>query len=194
MSAQDKPPTLAGVTSGNEFQKWWVDTTRAETLKVKTPKPEGTRLAGMKFYKVAEGFEQEAARERLTDNNLKLLLGHALQFGRWKVVALVPGRRASRRDVQRVLDAVILPPYACGLVVDCGQVLRLLVTGSPIGERILELALGDLPSFDAWIQDEWVEEKLFPGRARALREFRTAIRRYLSPEAIALYKAVMPRV
>lgn len=194
MSQQDKTQSGFGASSGSELQKWWVDTSRAETLKAKTPKQEGAKLAGMKFYAVAEGFEQEAARERLTDNNLKLLLEHAPELGRWKVVALVPKRRASRRDVQRVLDAVILPPYASGLIVDCGDVLRLLVTGSPVGERILELALGDPPSFDAWIQDEWVEERLFSGRGRALREFRMAIRRYLAPEAIALHKAIVPRV
>ncbi len=174
--------------------KWWVDTGRTDRPPAKPGIAGSTSLAGMRFYKVADGFEQESAREKLTDNNLKVLLSASPEPGTWKEVALVPHKRAPKREVARVIDSVALPAYARGVIVDCGQVLRLLVTGTPIGERILELALVEPPSFDAWVEDEWVEERLFPGRRRALREFRQLIRDYLSPDAIALQKSIAPAV
>ncbi|MCX8071648.1 MAG: hypothetical protein N3C12_04250 [Candidatus Binatia bacterium] len=169
-------------------RKWWVDTTRAE--KIRGRRPGGP--AGMRFYEVAKGFEQETARERLTDNNLKVLLEASPGPGEWKVVHFTE-RRFPQRELDRVRNMVVLPPYARGVIVDCGRNVRLLVTGDRIGERILELTLGETPAFDAWIGDEWVDEREFPGANRALREFRRLIRDYLSPEAIAAYEAVRPR-
>lgn len=173
--------------------KWWVDTGRTDRPQSALQRQQ-VPVAGMKFYKVAEGFEQEAAREKLTDNNLKVLLAAAPELGAWKVVAFVPHKRAPRREITKIMNFVVLPDYARGVIADCGRVLRLLVTGTPIGERILELALGEPPSFDAWIQDEWVEERVFSGRMRAMREFRRLIRNYLSPEAIELQKSISPAV
>ncbi|GIW43137.1 MAG: hypothetical protein KatS3mg077_0419 [Candidatus Binatia bacterium] len=169
-------------------RKWWVDTTRAE--KIRDRRPGGP--AGMRFYEVAKDFQQEVARERLTDNNLKVLLEASPQLGQWKVVHFTE-KHFARREMDRIRNMVALPPYARGVIVDSGRSVRLLVTGERIGERILELTLGETPAFDAWIGEEWVEEREFPGAKRALREFRRLIHDYLSPEAIAAYEARRPK-
>lgn len=169
-------------------RKWWVDTTRAEHIRGRRP----AGPAGMRFYQVAEGFEQEKARERLTDNNLKVLLEASPNLGEWKIVHFTT-KHFPRRELDRVKNMVPLPPYARGVIVDCGRNLRLLVTGERIGERLLELTLGETPAFDAWIGEEWVAEGEFRGANRALREFRRLIRDYLSPEAIVAYEAARPK-
>ncbi|GBD27725.1 hypothetical protein HRbin30_03080 [bacterium HR30] len=169
-------------------RKWWVDTTRAENIRGRRP----GGPAGMRFYEVARGFEQEKARERLTDNNLKVLLDASPNLGEWKVIHFTE-KHFPRRELERVKNMVLLPAYARGVIVDCGRNVRLLVTGERIGERVLELTLGETPAFDAWIGDEWVAEREFRGANRALREFRRLIREYLSPEAIAAYEATRPK-
>lgn len=169
-------------------RKWWVDTSRAE--KIRDRRPAGP--AGMRFYQVARGFEQEAARERLTDNNLKVLLQANPPLGEWLVVPFVE-KRFPRRELDRIRAMVPLPPYARGVIVDHGSTVRLLVTGEKIGDRILELTLGERPAFDAWIGEEWVEEREFPGGKAALRHFRALVQNYLSAEAIAEYERDRPR-
>jgi hypothetical protein len=167
--------------------KWWIDVTE----RVRSKRPPGP--AGMSFFQVAHDFEQDKARDRLTDNNLKLLLSIDPSPGQWSYVQLAE-TRYPKRELERVKNLVPLPPYARGLVVDCGRSLRLLVTGTPVGARILELALGEAPSFDCWIDHEWVREEVFNDGEKAMRAFQRFIRDYLAPEAVSRYEAIRPRV
>lgn len=79
-------------------------------------------------------------------------------------------------------------------MVDCGRVLRLLVTGTPLGDRILDLTLSEPPSFDAWIGTDWVRERAFRDRKSALGGLRRYIAEFLSPEGIAAWEAMRARV
>lgn len=164
--------------------RWWVELGKEKG----EPAPKREALAGAKFFLIAAGYDQDRARENLTDPNRKLLSGVTLTDGEWAYVQLLDSRFSSR-ELERIKRAVDLPSYAKGAVIDSGRTVRLLVTGTPTCERILELALVDDPSFDCWIGDEWVCEEAYRTRDAALAGFRTHIRNYLSPEALALSAA-----
>jgi len=168
--------------------RWWVDLGAKE--KVAPKRPPGP--AGSQFFRAAVGFDQGIALERLSDNNVKLLLAAAPPEGKWVVVSLAE-TTYPQRELERVKQLVALPPYARGLVVDCGRCVRLLVTATPIGERLLELTLGEAPSFDCWVRQDWVAEEVFPDANRALRAFRRLVRAHLAPESIAEYDAIVAR-
>jgi hypothetical protein len=183
-----KPATEKASQEPAVSNRWWVDLGGTEKVKVKRP----AGPAGSRFFAVAHDFEQESARERLTDHNLKLLREADPPEGGWGYVQLAetayPGR-----ELERIKRLVALPAYARGVVVDCGRSVRLLVTGTPAGERLLELALGEAPSFDCWIYQEWVQEALFDDADKALKAFRRLIEHYLSPEGIVRAEAIAAR-
>lgn len=168
--------------------RWWVDATDTQKNRPKTP-PVQVPVA-MQFYRSAQGFEQEAARERLSDNNWKVLAAAAPAAGEW---VHVPFAETSfpAKELEKIKAQIALPAYARGVVADSGRCVRLLVTGTPPGERVLELTLGDDPSFDCWIRNEWVDESRFKNRIHALRVFRSLVRKYLAPDAVAEYESIV---
>jgi hypothetical protein len=168
--------------------RWWVDLGNAEKVQVKRP----PGPAGSQLFQVGSGFEQDTAREHLTDHNLKLLQAADPPEGGWGYVRLSE-TAYPERELDRIKKLVPLPPYARGVIVDCGRSLRLLVTGTPIGERTLELTLGDSPSFDCWVRNDWVREALFDDADKALKALRNFMRDYLSPEGIAHAEAISAR-
>jgi len=168
--------------------RWWVDLGGTEKVKVKR----ASGPAGSQFFAVAHDFEQERARERLTDNNLKILTAADPPEGGWGYVRLAE-TAYPERELERIKKLMPLPPYARAVIVDCGRSIRILVTGTPPGERLLELALGETPSFDCWVRNEWVHEALFDDADKALRALQRFIREYLSPEGIARSEAIAAR-
>ena len=182
-SAEEKAPQGPTVTN-----RWWVDVGTKD--RIKTTRPPGP--AGSQFFTVAHDFEQERARERLTDNNLKILLAADPPEGGWSYVRLAE-TSYPERELEQIKRLVNIPPYARGVIVDCGMSIRLLLTGTPIGDRLLELALGEAPSFDCWVHHEWVREALFEDGDKALRALQRFIRQYLSPEGIARHEAIVAR-
>jgi hypothetical protein len=168
--------------------RWWVDLGGTEKVKVK----HAAGPAGSQFFEVGRDFEQERARERLTDNNLKLLTAADPPEGGWGYVQLAD-TQYPERELARVKQLVALPSYARGVIVDCGRSIRILVTGTPPGERLLELALGEAPSFDCWVHHEWVREAMFEDADKAIRSLQRFIREYLSPEGIARFEAIEAR-
>ena len=180
-SSEPQPPSKV-------VDRWWVETAPKQRPKqTRAPGP-----AGAGFFTVAHDFEQDRARERLTDNNLKVLQQGNPPEGGWGYVRLAETTYPTR-ELERIKQLLSLPAFARGLIVDCGRSLRILVTGTPVGERILELALGEAPSFDCWVDGEWVHEALFEDGNAAIRAFRRFVRDYLSPEGIAHSQAVSPR-
>lgn len=168
--------------------RWWVDL--GGTEKNRPKRPPGP--AGSQFFQVAKDFEQERAKEHLTDNNLKLLVAADPPEGGWGYVRMTDSTYPER-ELERIKKLVALPSYARGVIVDCGRSVRILVTGTPLGERLLELALGEVPSFDCWVCNEWVREALFEDADKALKAFQRYMREYLSPEGIARAEAIAAR-
>lgn len=163
--------------------RWWADLgdKRRESGK-RTSGP-----AGAFFFQSGNGFEQDRARSRLTDNNLKLLNEAAPDEGTWAYVQLGDSQHPEERR-QRLMQRIPLPRYARGVLVDSGQYVRLLLTGTPIGGRILEIALSGLPSFDCWVHGEWVREEVYSNIDAAVKATPALIVEFLSPEAIAAWE------
>jgi hypothetical protein len=65
--------------------------------------------------------------------------------------------------------------------------LRAIATGTPVGERLIELRLGDDCSFDAWVRSEWVREAFFRNFDDALRRAPSLIREYLATDRAATF-------
>ena len=181
--SEEKPGQGPTVTN-----RWWVDL--GGTEKTRPKRPPGP--AGSQLFQVGRDFEQEKAKEQLTDHNLRLLMAADPPNGGWGYVRLGDSSYPER-ELERVKKLVALPPYARGVIIDCGRSIRLLVTGTPVGERLLELALGEAPSFDCWVRNEWVREALFEDADKALKALQRYMREYLSPEGIAHAEAIAAR-
>jgi hypothetical protein len=158
--------------------RWWVDTDkRTERARPRTgdPAPVGSR-----FFDIGYEFDQERAKIRLTDSNLKLLDEARPAAGAWGMLHMVPQEAVPDADVERIRRVLPLPPHARGVVVDSGRSIRFIVTGDPVGERVLEFTLGGECSFDCWIRGEWVREELFAGLDDALERAPVFLEHYLT--------------
>lgn len=160
--------------------RWWVDTGKS---------PARTRAAadprspiGSRFFDMGYEFDQARAKTRLTDQNLKLLDEARPERGGWATLQLVPKESVPAAEIQRIKRALPLPPDARGVIVDSGRSVRFILTGEPVGERVLEFTLGEESSFDCWIRGEWVREELFDDLETALRDAEVFLARYLTSE------------
>lgn len=174
--------------------RWWAELVHKKDQQAAAKRSDAPPqpVAGMKFFRIAEGYDQDRARDNLTDQNQRLLHELNPEEGKWSYMALLK-QRHPKRELERIKHVLDLPPYARGAIIDSGRSVRLLVTGTPIGERLLELALVEPPSFDAWVKGEWVREELYRDTQQALNRFRKLIRRYLSAQGIADAEAVSAR-
>jgi hypothetical protein len=80
---------------------------------------------GGRFYRSAIGFEQEAARSRLTDNNGKLLMAANPLDGTWGYVQLAE-KPYNEQNRERLVAQMALEPYARGVVVAVKSLCELL--------------------------------------------------------------------
>jgi hypothetical protein len=170
-------------------ERWWVDSERKQGAQKE--KPAGP--AGSRFFTVGKDYDQERAQENLIELNLKLLRKAEPGEGAWGYLRLTAGRCADQR-LGWVKKQITLPPYARGVLVDSDGLLRVLVTGTPLGERVLEMTLGETPSFDCWIEGEWVDENVFRNEEEGIAALRKLLRHYLSPEGIDRWREThMPK-
>jgi hypothetical protein len=159
--------------------RWWVDQGK-DALGAPLPRPPAE--FGGRFFRTGAGFEQERARVRLTDSNLKWLEEAAPAAGSWSVVHVLADERFPEAKLQRVKAAFPLPPGGRGVLIDSGTSLRAIITGEPSAGRLVELRLGEESSFDAWVHGEWVREALFRDFETALRRAPALVREYLTTQ------------
>jgi hypothetical protein len=157
--------------------RWWVD--QGKDAKG-NPLPRPPAKYGHRFFRSGEGFEQERARLRLTDSNLKWLEESNPVPDTWAHVRVLAGEKFPDGRLERVKGAFRLPPGTRGVIVDSGVAVRLIITGHPTGERLVEVRLGEDSSFDAWVGGEWVREVLFRGFDEAVRRAPALVREYLT--------------
>jgi hypothetical protein len=160
--------------------RWWVDT--GKTRDSPRSHAGGQSRVGSKFFEVAQDFDQERARARLTDTNLQIFDEARPAVGEWRVVHTVSNERFPAPELDRIRSRLPLPPGARGVIVDSGRSARFIVTGDPVGERILEFTLGEEPSFDCWIRGDWVREEVFGSVDDALRRARPYLERFLESQ------------
>ena len=158
--------------------RWWVDQGKAprDGAPVERPPPQ----FGKVFFRSGDGFEQDRARLRLTDSNLKWLAENNPPADGWTYVQVLPAERTAESRIDKVKGAFRLPPGGRGVLVDSGVSLRAILTAEPPGERLLELRLGDDSSLDVWVHGEWVREVAFRGFDDALRRAPALVREYLT--------------
>lgn len=159
--------------------RWWVD--QGKDTKG-TPIPRPPAQFGHRFFRTGDGFEQEHARLRLTDSNAKWLQEANPPADSWAIVQILPGERMQPARVDKVQAAFGLPAGGRGVIVDSGNALRLIITGHPWGERLVEVRLGEESTFDAWVRGEWVREALFRNFEDGLRRAPALVREYLTTE------------
>lgn len=158
--------------------RWWVDQGKTR----ERVKPEERQApVGATFFRSVEGYDQEQARENLTDLNLKLIAQGNPAPGEWAYVPLL-AERCSAKEIERVKRALPLPPNARGVLVDSGLSLRAIITGTPPNERVLEFNFIDEASFDCWIRGEWVCEAVFSDKRELLQRAADLLHRYMEKD------------
>ena len=164
--------------------RWWVDQQKDGSGRVIERPP---AKFGGRFFHTGAGFEQERAERRLTDSNLKWFHEIDGPVGAWGVVQLLPKERVPERRIERAKAALPVPPGGRGVLIDSGTALRAIITGSPVGERLVEIRLGEDASFDAWVHGEWVREEAFRNFDDALRRAPALVREYLTTDRAAQF-------
>jgi hypothetical protein len=157
--------------------RWWVDQGKdASGRPIERPPAQ----FGGRFFRTGDGFEQERARIRLTDSNLKWFEETNPPADGWAVVRMLGAERLAEARIERAKKVLPLPAGGRGVLVDSGTSLRAILTGQPVGERLIEIRLGDESSFDAWVHGEWVREELFRDLEDAHRRAPALVREYLT--------------
>jgi hypothetical protein len=157
---------------------WWVEKLKAR----ERAKPEEQQaLVGASFFRSVEGYDQEQATKNLTDLNLKLLTQANPAPGAWAYLPLI-GERSAPQEIERIKRALPLPADTRGVLVDSGHAVRAVITGTPVGERLLEFNFMDEASFDCWIKGEWVCEQVYRGKRELIRRAADLLRRYMAKD------------
>jgi hypothetical protein len=154
--------------------RWWVDQGKDGQPLERPPAQFGHR-----FFRTGAGFEQDRAQRRLTDLNLKWFDEARPEPGRWAVLHVLEKERFPPQRLDKVRNALPVPPRGRGILVDSGHSVRAIITNDPIGERLVEVRLGDESSFDAWVHGEWVREASFRSFDEGLRRSPALVREYL---------------
>lgn len=164
----------------NADTNWWVERLKTRE-KVKLHESQST--VGANFFRSVEGYDQEVATRNLTDLNLKLLTEANPAPGEWGYLALVE-QQSPPTEIERIKRALPLPADARAVLVDSGLSLRAIVTGTPVGERLLEFNFIEEASFDCWVQGEWIREDVFRGKRELLRHAASLLQRYMEKNLV----------
>ncbi len=155
----------------NVENRWWVETTVKKPKKAKSETEMPQLPVAMAFYQVARDYDQDRAKEDLTDNNLRIAREANPQPGEWVYVAMTPERYPPHL-IKRIKDEFHLPREARGVVLDHGRVVRLLVCGPQLEDWMIDITLSDEPSVDVYVWSEMYRERLFRRAEEALRQAR----------------------
>lgn len=160
-----------------EEAKWWI-----ESGPVREREKKNEPLGGVieKWaHELLKDYNQEQALKNVAGINQRIFKNLSFTTGQWSYLSLEVGKYPASK-LAKIKDFLRLPPYAGGLVIDASYSVRVLITGDPIGERVLDLNFTEDPSMDFWVNWELVEERLFPNLDQALRKLRPLLNRYLA--------------
>src|SRR5215469_1496490 len=155
----------------NVDNRWWVETSikRPKYTKAESDLPQ--LPVAMSFYSIAKDYEQERAKEDLTDNNLRIARAADPPSGDWVYVPMTEEHYPARL-VKRVKEEFRLPQNARGIVLDHGRLLRLLICGPQLEDWMIDVTLADEPSVDVYVWSTMQRERLFKRAEDALRQSR----------------------
>lgn len=160
-----------------EEVKWWIDRGPVKEREKQTQLGRG--IIDKWVYELLKDYSQEQAVKNVVDINTRILKDHSMAPGKWGYFSLGVGTYPAKR-LDKIKSMLQLPPNAQGLLIDAGYSLRVLVTGEPAGERLLDINFTEVPSLDYWVGGELVEEKLFANLDDALKKLRGTLSRYVS--------------
>ena len=173
----------------NVENRWWVETTVKRPRKPEVARPDAGAAEQGKpanadaeetvaqlpvaasFYKVARDYNQDRAKEDLTDNNLRIARAADPPLGQWVYVAMTE-ERYPKRLIKRIKDEFRLPRDARGVLLDHGRLVRLLICGPQLEDWMIDVTLGDEPSVDVYVWNTMYRERLFKRAEEALRQAR----------------------
>src|SRR5208282_3335537 len=122
----------------NVENRWWVETTFKKPKKAKLETEMPQLPVAMAFYQVARDYDQDRAKEDLTDNNLRIARAANPPQGDWAYVAMTE-QHAPPNVIKRVKDEFRIPREARGIVIDHGRVVRLLICGPQLEDWMLDV-------------------------------------------------------
>lgn len=155
----------------NVENRWWVETSFKKPKQTKSETDLPQLPVAMSFYAVAKDYDQERAKDDLTDNNLRIIRAAEPKQGEWVYVPMTE-EHYSPRLVKRIKEEFRLPREAHGIVLDHGRLLRLLICGPQIEDWMIDVTLADEPSVDVYVWSTMYRERLFRRAEEALRQAR----------------------
>lgn len=180
--ASDRPADVRGKEAdGEEESKWWID----RGPKKEAAKGEEKGLIERWAIELLKDYRQERALQNIVDINQRALAEFNAAEKKWGYVSLGVGRFPQKR-LNYVREGLRIPRYAKTLVIDAGYSVRLLITGDPPGEKVVDINFTEAPSMDYWIDNELIEERLFGSVEEALRRLRHSLHRYLRKSTVTL--------
>lgn len=164
-----------------EEVKWWIDRGPVKELEKQTALGRG--IIEKWVYEMLKDYSQDQAVRNVVDINPRTLKGLSVSPGEWAYLSLGVGSYPAN-GLAKIKSSLELPPNARALIVDAGYSVRVLITGEPIGERLVDINFTEAPSLDYWVRNELVEERLFSGVADALKKLRDLLPNYLKPTVL----------
>ena len=155
----------------NVENRWWVETSIKKPKQTKAESDLPQLPVAMSFYSIAKDYEQEKAKEDLTDNNLRIARAANPAPGDWAYIAMTEEHYPGRL-VKRIKEEFRLPQGARGIVLDHGRLLRLLICGPELEDWTVDVTLTDEPSVDVYVWGTLYRERLFKRAEDALRTAR----------------------
>jgi hypothetical protein len=173
--AEEKTPVVEEV-------KWWID--RGPVKEREKQEALGRGIIEKWTYELLKDYSQERAVRNVVDLNPKFLKEITVGPGEWQYLSLGVGSYPTA-GLDKIKSALNLPAHARGLIIDAGYSVRVMITGEPVGEKLLDINFTEGPSLDYWVSNELIEERLFPNLDAALKRLPSAIPEYLNPPEAA---------
>jgi hypothetical protein len=155
----------------NVENRWWVETAVKRPKQVKAEAELPQLPVAMAFYTVAKDYDQDRAKDDLTDNNLRIARAADPQQGQWAYAAMTEEHYPPRL-VKRIKEEFRLPRESRGIVLDHGRVLRLLICGPQLEDWMIDITLSDEPSVEVYVWGTMQREWMFKRAEDALRQAR----------------------
>ncbi len=160
-----------------EEAKWWIDRGPVKEREQKTQLEQG--IIEKWVYAMLKDYNQDQAVRNVVDINRRIIKDLSLPAGEWGYVSLGVGSYPAGGLV-KIRGSLPLPPDGRALVIDAGYSVRVLITGEPVGERLLDINFTESPSLDYWVAHELIEEKLFSSVDDALKKLKGSLYHYLA--------------
>ena len=169
--ADEKTPTV-------EESKWWIDRGPVKEREKETGLGRG--IIEKWVFEMLKDYKQEQAVKNVVDINQRLMKEISLPAREWTYFSLGVGNYPAK-ELARIKSSLPLPPDGRALVVDAGYSVRVMITGEPVGEKMVDINFTEAPSLDYWLGYELIEERLFANVDDALKKIRYLLPAYLNP-------------